>query len=438
MPRIPLEWPPRREHVARRRRGQHAGPQPHGAPDRAGQRPRRCGALGGLFDLRAWRPARPDRPHLPAPHLPRRAGRGAAVPEPAAAGVPRLRASATTGPERIARGGAAAVRLGQADPRDACGHLSAQPRHRGRARSARAPLPPALLLSRARGGTARDVAGASRCRHRPRRRHHRRAAHLARPRRLGQGAARNAAALAGASAWVWRARRTGNGCVGGRRGPGDDAVAPRRSAGAAHRRGPVGDAPGSVCTAVRAAAALHRPRQRPGRTPGGGDVGRACPRGRHRGTRARRRTGTTSTPTSPHSVAKLSPRPCVCSSHPTTRRGSWPWTGVRAHGRVSARPCRVRPRRRPRPAFRVAMVPEAAEPRNGCARLSSPVGTPARLGAAWAAAIPRETRKPCSPSSAALRPCRLRLWVRASTAPGFAIARRPRMGAASHHEEQSL
>ena len=51
----------------------------------------------------------------------------------------------------------------------------------------------------------------------------------------------------------------------------------------------------------------------------------------------------------------------------------------RAHCRASARPCRVRPRRRPRPAFRVAMVPEAAEPRNGCARLSSPGGTPARL-----------------------------------------------------------
>jgi hypothetical protein len=27
----------------------------------------------------------------------------------------------------------------------------------------------------------------------------------------------------------------------------------------------------------------------------------------------------------------------------------------------------------------MAMVPEAAEPRNGCARLSSPVGIPARL-----------------------------------------------------------
>ena len=47
--------------------------------------------------------------------------------------------------------------------------------------------------------------------------------------------------------------------------------------------------------------------------------------------------------------------------------------------RQRARRCRVRPRRRPRPAFRIAMVPEAAEPRNGCARLSSPGGTPARL-----------------------------------------------------------
>src|SRR4029078_6304911 len=46
--------------------------------------------------------------------------------------------------------------------------------------------------------------------------------------------------------------------------------------------------------------------------------------------------------------------------------------------RVGARACRVRPRHRPRPAFKLATVPEAAEPRNGCARLSSPVGIPAR------------------------------------------------------------
>ena len=44
------------------------------------------------------------------------------------------------------------------------------------------------------------------------------------------------------------------------------------------------------------------------------------------------------------------------------------------------------------------------------------------LAALDGAAIPRETRKPCSPSSAALRPCRLSLWVRASSASGEEIA----------------
>ena len=286
MPRIPLQRPARRRYLARRRRRQHAGPQPHGAPDRAGQRQGSCRPLGRFRVGRTWRPARPDRPHLPAPHLPRRAGRGAPLPEPAGARIPRLRASTIAGSKRIARGCSPAVRLGHADPRHACGHIPAQAGHHGRARSDGAAFPSLLLLPSAGGCAARDVAGPPRRRHRSRRRHHRRDADLARTRRLRQGAAHNAAALPRSATWVWCAVRKGSGCLGGRRGAGDDAVAPRRSAGTAHRRVAVGDAPGGVRPTVRAAAALHRPRQRPRRTPRGGDVGRACPRGRHRGPRA--------------------------------------------------------------------------------------------------------------------------------------------------------
>ncbi|MFZ1102801.1 MAG: toprim domain-containing protein, partial [Hyphomicrobiaceae bacterium] len=50
--------------------------------------------------------------------------------------------------------------------------------------------------------------------------------------------------------------------------------------------------------------------------------------------------------------------------------------GPRPHQRA---PAPGRPRGRPRPAFKLAMVPEAAEARNSCARLSSPGATPARL-----------------------------------------------------------
>jgi hypothetical protein len=60
--------------------------------------------------------------------------------------------------------------------------------------------------------------------------------------------------------------------------------------------------------------------------------------------------------------------------------------------------------------------PEAAEARNGCARLSSP-------GGAKSAAIPRETRKPYSPSSAGAAALQAKcLWVRASATSGEGIA----------------
>jgi hypothetical protein len=78
------------------------------------------------------------------------------------------------------------------------------------------------------------------------------------------------------------------------------------------------------------------------------------------------------------------------------------------------------------------MVPEAAEPRNGCARLSSPVGTPARLRRLGC----RHSSRDKKAVLAVLR-CAPALRVRASAAPGLGIAGRPRMGAASLNEEQT-
>jgi hypothetical protein len=85
----------------------------------------------------------------------------------------------------------------------------------------------------------------------------------------------------------------------------------------------------------------------------------------------------------------------------------------------------------------MAMVPEAAEPRNGCARLSSPGGTPARLRRLGCRHSSRDKKAVlavlrCAP---ALRASPLGAGLSRSR---LSIARRPRMGAASLHEEQTL
>ena len=276
---------------------------------------------------------------------------------------------------------------------------------------------------------------APRRRHRSRWCHDRRAAHVARTRRLRQGAARNTAPGPGPSAgsgagsarrrMCWRPARGWRRCCPSRRPAGtcrSSLPCPPRTW------------PRSSCR--RGCAGSNRPRQRSGRAPRGGDARRARQRRRHRGPRAhaaRNDFNTDLTALGREALAaslrvQLTPedvaRFLIVDRHPGPRpRQRAPGVGsVLAVGR--ARPSRWRwCRKRLRPATAARGFLPLSPPRRGCA--------------AWAAAIPRETRKPCSPSSAALRPCRLRLWVRASAAPGFEIARRPRMGAASLNEEQT-
>jgi hypothetical protein len=69
------------------------------------------------------------------------------------------------------------------------------------------------------------------------------------------------------------------------------------------------------------------------------------------------------------------------------------------------------------------MVPEAAEPRNGCARLSSPVGTPARLPPLGlppflARQESRARRPPLRSGPAGAGPSRSRLFDRQKAAHG--------------------
>ena len=81
VPRVSLQRPPRRAHLARGRRREHAGPQPRGA---ARGRRERCGRQVDRFrERRAWRSPRPDRPRPPARQFPRRRRGGAPLPEPA-------------------------------------------------------------------------------------------------------------------------------------------------------------------------------------------------------------------------------------------------------------------------------------------------------------------------------------------------------------------
>ena len=294
MPRLPLQRPPRGTHLARRRRRQHAGPQPDGAPHRAGQRPGRCRALDRLRDRRAWRPARPDRPHLPAPRLPRRAGRGAPVPEPAAA---RARTRPTPRRPPVPSGSPEAARRLFASAKPIPGTLAA-----------------IYLRSRGIAGCARSrprCASIPRCFYR---------AHESAPRETWPALVAAVTDLDGAITGVLRTwlARDGSGKA--------PLATPRRALGPSARvtasasaqatdvmaagegletmlslrvvlpAMPIvaalsADAPGGADPAVRAAAPLHRPRQRPGGTPCGGDARRARQRGRHRGPRARRRTG---------------------------------------------------------------------------------------------------------------------------------------------------
>jgi hypothetical protein len=77
----------------------------------------------------------------------------------------------------------------------------------------------------------------------------------------------------------------------------------------------------------------------------------------------------------------------------------------------------------------MAMVPEAAEPRNGCARLSSPVATPARLAPLGVAPFlaqqeSRARRPPLRSGPAGAGLSRSRLWDRRKAAHGRGLAAR--------------
>ncbi len=167
--------------LGRRRRQEHAGPQPLCPAPRSRVRPRRRRQMDRRRDRRAWRSARPDRPQ-PRPHPPRRGhGRGACLPRPAAAVEPRITDAIDSplpsgSPEAARR----LFRAGRPITRHSGRGLSARPRHHRPARLARLALPPVGLLPRRRGCSARNLAGSARRGDRSRRRHHRHPAHLAR------------------------------------------------------------------------------------------------------------------------------------------------------------------------------------------------------------------------------------------------------------------
>ena len=104
--------------------------------------------------------------------------------------------------------------------RTATGQVGADPRHPGSDlpqrtvdhlahRRHRAALPPPVLLPARRAFAHRDLAGDGRIRYRPRRATDRRASHLARPGRFGQGACRDAEAGDGRPSRPRRSLRRG-------------------------------------------------------------------------------------------------------------------------------------------------------------------------------------------------------------------------------------
>src|SRR5215475_6518199 len=89
--------------------------------------------------------ARPYCPHVPPRRVPRSAGRGPPIPEPAGSGLATVQAKADAHTKRVARGGAAAVRLRQTDRRHPCRNVLAQAWYHGRARSECTRFPSTVL-----------------------------------------------------------------------------------------------------------------------------------------------------------------------------------------------------------------------------------------------------------------------------------------------------
>lgn len=183
-------------------------------------------------------------------------------------GVPAapLRRPARGCTARLGRGRTAPVRRRATGHRDAGRDLPARARYHGLSVAGTAALPSGLLLShRSRGGRhfRPDLARAVvRC-HRSVRTHHRPAADLARPRRFGQGAGRNAAPGNGRSARSWRAVRFSRRHPGRGRGHRDDAGVALGAAGPALRRGTLGQPSWRIVSAGRPLSPLRRAGRRP-------------------------------------------------------------------------------------------------------------------------------------------------------------------------------
>ena len=230
-------------------------------------------------DRRAWRSAR----HYPRELRPRstsamsldEARRFLSLPQPEPTLIAML---AQPGADRLARIRPPAVRHVAADRGHDRRSVFARTRHHGFARPAAAALSSALLLPARCRRPDRDLAGADRCRHRPRRQDHRRASHLARSVRPRQGARRHAAARDGPSARArrpvrrrrptsWRQAKASRPCC--RCAASADPADARCTLGQSPRRHPV---------PADAAPALCRARPRSGRRRRDGDLDRPRPR----------------------------------------------------------------------------------------------------------------------------------------------------------------